>query len=211
MDEEMLPTETPSETRPRSPEVQYLLERSTKKSKLGMLQRQDQGMSLTPDCVPETPFSPPLAPKVQTEAPVAQIKPDGRGDQITLSPYTKPVRTSERKVYTNQLYNSRFGPLEDLDVEELDSPQAQTPREATKKVIPRISEAIVNQPNKNQQMRVPVGSQGNYRGRGGRTNTPRRATTEEEHMVVRGSLRGKVVSKEVVQHQLRPPDQTPSH
>lgn len=138
-------------------------------------------------------------------------KPDGRGDQMTLPPYTKPVRTSETKVYNNQLYNSRFGPLEDLDAEELDSPQAQTPREATKNVIPRLLEAIVNQPNKNQQMRVPAGSQGNYRGRGGRTNTPRRAAAEEEHTVVRGSLRGKVVSKEVVQHQLRPPDLTPSH
>ncbi|XP_031131806.1 uncharacterized protein LOC116033187 [Ipomoea triloba] len=61
-----------------------------------MLQRQDQGgISSTPNCVPETPFSPPLAPKVQTEAPVAQMSYKQSLRTFLQEPRTEPELMDE--------------------------------------------------------------------------------------------------------------------
>nr|GMD72675.1 zinc finger protein ZAT1-like [Ipomoea batatas] len=136
--------------------------------------------------------------------------PEVRSEQRPHSANMKPSGTTKTKVYNNQLFNSRYGPLDDLETEEPESPLAQTPKDPAHTFnAPRQPEPNYNQPVIQYQRKAQpkVISEGG----GGRTNAPRRAAAEEEHTVVRGSLKGKTITREVIHHQLRPPDLTSPH
>lgn len=136
--------------------------------------------------------------------------PEVRSEQRPHSANMKPSGTTKTKVYNNQLFNSRYGSLDDLETEEPESPLAQTPKDPAHTFnAPRQPEPNYNQPVIQYQRKAQT--QSNFRGRGGRTNAPRRAAAEEEHTVVWGSLKGKTITREVIHHQLRPPDETSSH
>nr|GLL16570.1 uncharacterized protein LOC109171840 [Ipomoea trifida] len=53
--------------------------------------------------------------------------------------------------------------------------------------------------------RTPQGSRGGYRGHHGRGGIPNRAVAEAEHIVIRGSNKGKNIVSTIVYHDESPP------
>nr|GMD66898.1 uncharacterized protein LOC109179535 isoform X2 [Ipomoea batatas] len=234
----------PSETRDRPPEVQDLLERSTKKSKYVRTSTHAAGDPKTSTVDPEAPtaatnVTPPATTNAtdaevpatmsykqsltdgeqgedamvteatrDREGPPAPVKKTSTRGDITKESYgqwmlvtrkeKRPAKENQKRpttrripgipppfegtaVYNNQLYNSRFTPLNDLNEDPLDGEYTDQAEQPEKGPIIRT---------KRRKQR-----------KGGRVSAPRRAAAEDEHVVVRGSAKGKAVSRTVINHQ----------
>nr|GMD52542.1 uncharacterized protein LOC109179535 isoform X2 [Ipomoea batatas] len=108
--------------------------------------------------------------------------------------------------------SARYAILEDLDGLMADDPppgrSAVVPVQKTTRTLPIIRTNHENQ-NPRGQNAIPQqptvrqstpASRGSFRGRSGRGGAPRRAAAESEHVVVRGSNKGKHITSTVVIH-----------
>nr|GMD01394.1 uncharacterized protein LOC109152077 [Ipomoea batatas] len=119
------------------------------------------------------------------------------------------VPKNRQTIYKNQLFNSRFAPISDLDEDGLETGHVSSPRrqllhsESSRAPTPGYSTkenlTIPFSPPK-QLQGVRCTQNASNRGRGGRLMTPRQAAAQKEHTVVRGSTKGREVSKTTVQH-----------